>query len=65
MRFPVILLAASSLFLAGAAFAETVMIEASQDNTLYESAQGSLSNGAGESLFVGRTNSGEIGRAHV
>lgn len=33
----------------------TVVIPPSKDNTLYESATGSLSNGAGEYFFVGRT----------
>ncbi|MEM7514256.1 MAG: DNRLRE domain-containing protein [Bacteroidota bacterium] len=35
---------------------ETVSIEASKDNTLYESGSGSASNGVGAELFVGRTN---------
>jgi len=37
-------------------FAATVFIEATQDNTLYESPTGRLSNGAGEHFFVGLTN---------
>ena len=43
--------------------AETVMIEASQDNTLYESSQGGLSNGAGTSLFAGATKNFGVRRA--
>ena len=35
--------------------AEVVTIPASKDNTLYEDASGSLSNGAGKDFFVGRT----------
>lgn len=35
--------------------AETVLVDATQDNTLYESAQGALSNGAGIYLFAGKT----------
>ncbi len=35
--------------------AATVEITANKDNTLYESATGTLSNGAGSHLFVGRT----------
>ncbi|MBI4220511.1 MAG: DNRLRE domain-containing protein [Chloroflexi bacterium] len=38
---------------------------ASKDNTLYQSGSGALSNGAGESLFVGRTNSGQVRRLVV
>jgi hypothetical protein len=41
--------------LSGSAMAETVSIEASQDNTLYEDSQGTLSNGAGRFLFAGKT----------
>lgn len=39
-----------------------VIISASKDNTLYESAEGSLSNGAGAYLFAGTTKSGDIRR---
>jgi Ca2+-binding RTX toxin-like protein len=38
--------------------AVTVDISASKDNTLYEDAEGDLSNGAGEHFFVGTTNTG-------
>ncbi len=37
---------------------QTVEIEAARDNTLFESTQGHLSNGAGDKLFVGRTHQG-------
>lgn len=37
----------------------TVTLEPLKDNTLYESTDGSLSNGLGDSLFVGRTNQAE------
>src|SRR5512141_2008819 len=40
----------------GSACANSVDIQASKDNTLYQSAIGSLSNGAGAHMFVGRTN---------
>lgn len=45
--------------------AQSVTITPSQDNTLYENASGSLSNGAGQYLFAGRTaqSSGSIRRA--
>lgn len=36
--------------------AETIRIEASKDNTLYESPTGRLSNGVGEHMFTGLTN---------
>jgi hypothetical protein len=36
------------------AFADTVTIPSTRDNTLYESATGSVSNGAGPTMFVGR-----------
>jgi hypothetical protein len=41
--------------LSGSVLADTVLIEASQDNTLYQSSQGALSNGAGDFLFAGQT----------
>lgn len=43
-----------ALYFIGQASAVTVMLEASQDNTLYEDSAGALSNGAGEHFFVGR-----------
>jgi spore coat protein A len=48
-------LALAAVGLAGPAAADSVTIEPSKDNTLYEDASGSLSNGAGTSIFVGRT----------
>ena len=41
--------------LCGSALAETALIEPSHDNTLYESSQGALSNGAGTFIFAGLT----------
>lgn len=38
--------------------ADVIILSAQKDNTLYESATGSLSNGAGEHFFAGRTNQG-------
>lgn len=46
---------ALSATLAGPAFAEAVSINPTKDNTLYESTAGSLSNGAGEYFFAGRS----------
>jgi spore coat protein A len=47
--------------------AETVTLAASRDNTLYQPATGGTtnSNGAGEHLFVGRTDDGYIRRAVI
>lgn len=46
---------AAVLVLAGAARADEVVLPSVKDNTLYESAAGSISNGAGEFFFVGRS----------
>ena len=45
--------------------AVTVYIEATQDNTLYESSQGAVSNGAGTNLYSGRTDSAGVRRAVI
>lgn len=55
----------SALFFSAAAWAETVFIEPTQDNTIYEHAQGALSNGSGDHLFVGRNAGGEIRRGLI
>lgn len=49
------LLIAASLSVAGSAHAESVIIIAARDTTLYEDAAGALSNGAGDHMFAGRT----------
>lgn len=41
----------------------TVVLEPSKDNTLFESATGALSNGAGQHLFAGTTGGNQIRRA--
>lgn len=43
----------------------TVVLEASKDNTIYESNSGNLSNGAGTELFTGTTNNNDRRRALV
>ena len=48
-------LLAAAVLLADVAQAATVTISASKDNTLYENSTGTLSNGAGEFFFAGRT----------
>jgi hypothetical protein len=47
--------------------AEVITLDAGRDNTLYESATGNVSNGAGPSIFAGRTNqaTGSIRRGLV
>ena len=60
----VIIILLFSIF-TGTALAETVTIEASQDNTLFESSQGALSNGAGTHIFSGQTNGQGIRRAVI
>lgn len=44
---------------------QTITLVANQDNTLYESPTGSLSNGIGEFLFAGQTNNGDLRRGVV
>lgn len=44
---------------------QTVVLTPSKDNTLYQTSNGSLSNGVGVHLFSGRTNRGELRRALV
>jgi FtsP/CotA-like multicopper oxidase with cupredoxin domain len=61
----VALLTAASVLLAGAAGAATVTLTTSKDNTLYESATGSLSNGAGSYFFAGQTRNGLIRRGVI
>jgi hypothetical protein len=50
---------------APAARGDIVTLQASKDNTLYESSTGSLSNGAGEYFFAGRTDTGAIRRGVI
>lgn len=57
-----IALSVAGLWVGAAAFGGTVQIEPSRDNTLYESATGALSNGAGFHLFAGRTAQPELRR---
>ncbi|MCZ6569686.1 MAG: DNRLRE domain-containing protein [Deltaproteobacteria bacterium] len=45
----------STLLVAGAVVADTLVLTPTKDNTLYEDALGTLSNGAGDHLFAGRT----------
>ncbi len=45
------------------AVADTISLQASRDNTLFESMTGATSNGAGPNFFVGRNSQGSIRRA--
>ena len=56
----------SLIFLSSTVLAQTtITLSPSQDNTLYESASGSLSNGAGDHLFFGATNGDDLRRALI
>ena len=59
------MLAIVILTYAGPAGADGLLIEASRDNTLYESTEGTLSNGSGDYIFVGRTKSNGVRRAVI
>lgn len=50
------LLVLLAFLLASPAAGATIRLEPVQDNTIYESAEGTLSNGTGTSLLAGRTN---------
>lgn len=70
MRRPLELLRAaelSALFLAlsAPAFADTAVVEALKDNTLYEDSSGLLSNGSGEHFFAGKTGQAKIVRGLI
>jgi len=52
-------------FLVPGARATDVVISASKDNTLFEDVTGSLSNGAGPTMFAGKTSNGPLRRALV
>lgn len=49
----------------GQVIPERAVFTPAQDNTLFESATGSLSNGIGQHIFVGRDNSGNVKRGLV
>ena len=51
--------------LAASAVAATVTIPPNKDNTLYESATGTVSNGAGSYFFAGATRNGQIRRGAI
>jgi hypothetical protein len=50
-------------FLSSVTVADVANVSASKDNTLYEDAQGDVSNGAGDYLFAGQSNVGVVRRA--
>jgi hypothetical protein len=57
---------AATLLLTTCATAQTaITLRSVRDNTIYQSSNGSLSNGAGEYLFAGKTATGSIRRALV
>jgi hypothetical protein len=59
------LLAMLPLLLSSAATADTVMIPAAKDNTLYDEPLGGLSNGAGDSFFTGLTGEPRVTRGLI
>jgi len=54
------LAAVAVAFSTSASYSDVVILDASKDNTLYEQINGSLSNGAGDYIFAGRTAIGGI-----
>ncbi|MDA1029378.1 MAG: DNRLRE domain-containing protein [Bacteroidetes bacterium] len=66
-RFLIILFTGIASLMSDAAFCQTnVDIIASKDNTLYQQANGGISNGSGQFLFAGRTSSsGELRRGLI
>ncbi|MEO6596257.1 MAG: DNRLRE domain-containing protein [Planctomycetota bacterium] len=65
LQTPALLIGALSATIVGASAQTTVAILCDRDNTLYEDPIGALSNGAGASLFVGKTGTNLIRRALV
>ena len=64
-RVALLLLAAAWALFGSAAAADVLILEAAQDNTLFEDAQGDTSSGSGPSLFAGRNSQGLVRRALV
>jgi hypothetical protein len=62
MRSLVPALAGAALSLS-AVRADTVSLQASRDNTLFESMSGAVSNGAGPNIYTGRNSQGSLRRA--
>lgn len=58
-------LAAALLLAPSLTWADTATLTTSRDNTLYENATGSLSNGAGPGMFAGTNSAGGIRRALI
>jgi hypothetical protein len=65
MRPPPALVVAGCLLLSASARSESVRLEPSADNTLFEDVDGDTSNGSGPALFVGRNNQGRARRALI
>jgi spore coat protein A len=64
-RLAAAVVALAAMAIPGRASAITVTLPAARDNTLYESATGALSNGAGEYMFTGRTGNGVMRRTVI
>ncbi|MGE3108892.1 MAG: DNRLRE domain-containing protein [Phycisphaerales bacterium] len=65
MRLTVVLFAGVVAGICAGASADVISLVASRDNTMYQTADGSLSNGAGPTMFVGRNNSNSSRRGLV
>ena len=55
------------VFQSGSAFSaqDTIKLTALQDNTLYEDAAGSISNGQGKYLYSGKGSTGSVSYTHL
>ncbi|UCE87149.1 MAG: multicopper oxidase domain-containing protein, partial [Deltaproteobacteria bacterium] len=65
LGFTRVVVGVGALLVSGGVSADVVTLEASKDNTLYEDASGSLSNGAGARLFSGATGNVGVRRALI
>ena len=63
MRLTAVIILLFSILTVAGTSAESVALQASRDNTLYEDPDGALSNGSGSYLFVGFTNNSAARRA--
>lgn len=61
----VVLCLSMSLFQNLTAQSQSLILDAVKDNSLYEDENGTLANGGGDHLFVGKTNQGKLRRALV
>lgn len=65
MRIPLLCLGALLMVIDPLTAQNIIAIDAVKDNTLFEDAAGSVSNGIGANMFVGRNNQGSLRRAVI